>query len=50
MEFHEIANSRHGVVRDVRLATWYLRQNGVGGLRAKVQDRVRLMRESRNGR
>jgi hypothetical protein len=50
MEFHEIANSRHGVVRDVRLATWYLKQNGVSGLRDKVQNRVRIMRESKNGR
>jgi len=50
LQFHQIANSRHGISRDVRLATWYLRENGVTGLRDKVQNRVRIMRESKNGR
>ena len=50
MQFHQIANSRHGLSRDVRLATWYLRENGMSGLRDKVQNRVRIMRESKNGR
>ncbi|WIB13012.1 hypothetical protein [Curtobacterium sp. MCPF17_052] len=50
LQFHQIANSRHGISRDVRLATWYLRENGVSGLRDKVQNRVRIMRESKNGR
>jgi hypothetical protein len=50
LQFHQIANSRHGLVRDARLAAWYLRENGVSGLRDKVQNRARLMRESKNGR
>jgi GT2 family glycosyltransferase len=50
MRFHQIANSRHGVRRDVLLATHYLRENGVSGLRVKVENRLRTMRESKNGR
>jgi len=50
MRFHQIANSRHGVKRDVLLARHYLQDVGVSGLRAKVQTRLRTMRESRNGR
>jgi hypothetical protein len=50
MRFHQIANSRHGVRRDVLLATHYLRENGVSGLQDKMRTRLRTMRESRNGR
>ncbi|KQO62164.1 glycosyltransferase [Curtobacterium sp. Leaf261] len=50
LRFHQIANSRHGIRRDVLLARHYLQDVGVSGLRDKVQNRVRTMRESKNGR
>jgi GT2 family glycosyltransferase len=50
LRFHQIANSRHGVKRDVLLAQHYLREVGVQGLRDKVTNRVKTMRESKNGR
>jgi GT2 family glycosyltransferase len=48
--FNEIANSRHGLRRDVQLARHYLTAGGVGELRGKVENRVRTMRDSKNGR
>lgn len=50
LRFHQIANSRHGLRRDVMLATHYLRESGVSGLRTKVSNRLRTMRESKYGR
>jgi len=50
-KFHEIANRRHGVARDVALATHYLTAGGgVKVLRDKVRNRVSTMRASRYGR
>lgn len=48
--FHEIANSRHGVRRDVLLARHYLTSGGVGELRGKVVTRLNTIRDSKNGR
>jgi hypothetical protein len=48
--FHEIANSRHGIRRDIQLARHYLTDGGVGELTGKVRNRVTTMRDSKNGR
>jgi GT2 family glycosyltransferase len=50
LRFHQIANSRHGIRRDVLLGAHYLRSNGVSGLRSKVENRLKTMRDSKNGR
>ncbi|WP_220037493.1 MULTISPECIES: glycosyltransferase [unclassified Curtobacterium] len=48
--FHEIANSRHGLRRDVMLARHYLTDGGVQELAGKVRNRVSTMRASKYGR
>jgi len=50
-KFHEIANRRHGVVRDIALARHYVTDGGgLQVLRDKVQNRLATMRASRYGK
>jgi hypothetical protein len=48
--FHEIANSRHGLRRDIMLARHYVTDGGVGELAGKVRNRVATMRASKYGK
>jgi GT2 family glycosyltransferase len=50
-KFHEIANSRHGVGRDIALARYYLTDGGgVAALRTKVKTRLATNRASKYGK
>jgi hypothetical protein len=50
-KFHEIANRRHGVARDLALARHYVTDGGgIEVLRSKVQNRLATMRASKYGK